>query len=174
MVNILKGIFSARYFLSFFPLPFLHPSLPKIKVNCYIQKHKMEENRRNTDRSCGNQLACMLGGTACARSYARSVPLPRSLLTFPSVAGAAWDGSWLAFLLLSPMPRALGMFSCTLSLPFIPTAGALCPSVLCPQSQEEPLSMSSARVQSAPSVPPLLLPSCSHSLGDELFTLSTC
>ena len=120
------------------------------KVSCCIQTYKMEETM---------------------------VPLRSSPLSSLSPrCGGCLQGSRLAFLLLSPTPRALGTVSCLLSLCLlhISTARALCSPVLSPQSQQEPPFVSFAGARSAPSIPPSLLPSCSHSLGDELFTLSTC
>lgn len=171
-----RGIFSESYFLSF-SLPFLPLSLPMVRWTAVYKSIKWRKTEKILTEVAATRLPACRGHCVGQKltSLHPSAQLPAHL-AFPSAAGAAWHGSCLAFLLLSPMPRALGTVSRTLSLCLlcISTAKALCSSVLSSQSQQEPLSVSFAGTQSAPSIPPLLLPSCSHSPGDELFMLSTC
>lgn len=166
-----RGIFSESYFL-FFSLPFLPLCLPMVRWTAVYKSIKWRKTEKILTEVAATRLPACRGHCVGQKltSLHPSAQLPAHL-AFPSAAGAAWHGSCLAFLLLSPTPRALGTVSCTLSLCLLclSTAQALCSSVLSSQSQQEPLSVSFA-----PSIPPLLLPSCSHSLGDELFVLSTC
>lgn len=171
------GIFSESCNLRVcFPLLSIPSSISSYgEVRCCIQKNKMEENKEVLTQVVETRLLAGWGALCVPGVNPCPVPMPSSPC-FPLHYRGGLAQLLSCFSPSSPTPKALGTVSCSLSLslPFISTARALCPSVLSPQSQQEHLSMSSAEAQSAPFIPPSRLPSCSHSLGDELFMLSTC